>query len=131
MSKKEVKILPDLKTKEQIPVTKPLLPPLEEYKELLADSHVRFLEIPEDLEYNHVYFSVIFPSEKSLLEAVDKMAENGISPRRCFYPSLSSLNCEKSDQMAVAKETYRRVLCLHAFYELQDKQFYNVVKCIA
>ncbi|TVQ51008.1 MAG: DegT/DnrJ/EryC1/StrS family aminotransferase [Saprospirales bacterium] len=98
------------------------------YRELLAESPIRFLEIPEDLEYNHAYVPVIFPSEKSLLEAVEKMAAQGISPRRYFYPGLDTLNYVKSGHLPMSEDISKRVLCLPVYEGVGEVDLQRIVR---
>ncbi|TVR84935.1 MAG: DegT/DnrJ/EryC1/StrS family aminotransferase [Saprospirales bacterium] len=97
-----------------------------QYRELLAHSDVQFLDIPEGLDYNHAYVPVIFPSERRLLEVVKKMADEGISPRRYFYPGLDTLNYVKPAILPVTNDVSKKVLCLPVYRDLNR----SVVKMI-
>lgn len=100
------------------------------YRELLGKSDVRFLNIPDGLDYNHAYVPVIFPTEEKLLAAVTKMAENGISPRRYFYPSLDSLDYVSTAHLPLTKKMAKQVLCLPVYEDMNNFDLAKIFKCL-
>ncbi len=63
----------------------------EHYDKLLQNLSLERPAFPENTIYNYAYYPVLFPSEESLLAARGALNENGIYPRRYFYPSLNNL----------------------------------------
>ena len=62
---------------------------------------------------NYGYFPVLFPSEDALLQTQKRLNEEGIFPRRYFYPSLETLGyCQPSGRNLISIDRARRVLCL-------------------
>ncbi len=45
----------------------------------------------DNVLYNYAYYPVIFPSEYAMLKVKETLLDNGINPRRYFYPSLNTL----------------------------------------
>jgi len=77
---------------------------------------------PVDLEYNYAYYPVIFPSHESMMRVRKGLMENGIGPRRYFYPSLNTLPYLKSElkrRCPISESVSSRVLCLPLYVGLQ------------
>jgi dTDP-4-amino-4,6-dideoxygalactose transaminase len=83
-----------------------------------------------DVEYNHAYFPVVFPSEHELLKTMDLLAENGISTRRYFYPSLNRLDYVKSTVCPVSDDLSARVMCLPLYHELSFDDQDRIIRLI-
>ena len=82
-------------------------------------------------EINFSYFPIVFESENKLLEVETCLNENGIYPRRYFYPSLNNLlnivvyqNCPISESLA------SRILCLPLYKNLNEKDLIRIVQLI-
>jgi len=72
-----------------------------------------------DFEYNYSYYPVVFESEASLVEVREALIQNGINPRRYFYPSLNTLPfLSATDKCPVSEDISRRVLCLPLYHDL-------------
>lgn len=99
----------------------------ELYKYLLSSLPLEFPRQPEDIEYNYAYFPVLFATEDQMLTVKDKLARNGINPRRYFYPSLNKLPYLFGTDCPIAEDVCRRILCLPLYQELA----YEHVKTIA
>lgn len=100
------------------------------YREHLQESGLRLLDIPEGLDYNHAYVPVIFPTEAKLLEVVRKMADEGISPRRYFYPGLNTLNYVTAAKLPLTNDISRRVLCLPVYKGLNRSSVKLIIKLL-
>ncbi|HFA51392.1 MAG TPA: DegT/DnrJ/EryC1/StrS family aminotransferase [Bacteroidetes bacterium] len=74
----------------------------------------------ENVEWNHAYFPVIFPTEKKLLAAVKALNDHYIYPRRYFYPSLNLLEYVDAAECPVSESIAKRVLCLPIYHEMSD-----------
>lgn len=82
------------------------------YRELLSDK-LYIPEIPSNVEYNYIYFPVVFESEELLLETLNNLNNEGIYPRRYFYPCLNELPMfDNSYKTPIASDISRRILCL-------------------
>lgn len=103
----------------------------EAYDEALKDLPLQRPKLPEGLEYNYAYYPVLFPDEKTLLKAVQRLKEYDIVPRRYFWPSLETLKyinyelCRESDQIA------SRILCLPMYNGLLDSDIENITNIIS
>lgn len=82
------------------------------YRSLLDDK-IFIPEIPNDLEYNYIYFPIVFPNEKKIIEVINNLNGENIFPRRYFYPSLNELPMyNNSDITPISDDISKKVLCL-------------------
>ncbi|PHR59486.1 MAG: aminotransferase DegT [Arcobacter sp.] len=80
----------------------------------------------ENCTNNHAYFPILFKNEQQLLRVVKILKDNGINPRRYFYPSLDTLPyTQDSDVMPVSRDVSERILALPIYpgleLEVQDR----------
>ena len=88
------------------------------YHEHLAKTPtVRFaFHLRETTDWNCAYFPVLFKSESSLLEALERLSAHQIIPRRYFYPSLNSVfPGSVAEQCPVSVDLASRICCLPLF----------------
>lgn len=69
-------------------------------------------ELAKGLEWNHAYYPIIFPSEKSLLKANNALKERNFFCRRYFFPSLTKMPYIKTPPAPICEDIASRVLCL-------------------
>jgi dTDP-4-amino-4,6-dideoxygalactose transaminase len=95
------------------------------YLERLKGLNVKFQKITEHTDYNYSYFPIIFESEETLIKMRDALQNNWISPRRYFYPSLSTLSYVEGEETPIANRISQCVLCLPVFHTLttEDQDF--------
>lgn len=91
------------------------------YDSLLDFSKIKRIKIRENTEWNYSYYPIVFESEEKLLEVQKKLNENGIMPRRYFYPSLNTLPYVENNNMPVSENTAKCILCLPLFVGLEEK----------
>jgi dTDP-4-amino-4,6-dideoxygalactose transaminase len=103
----------------------------EFYYTALKNTGLQLLNIPDDITYNYSYFPVIFASESELDVTVAHLNEQGIFPRRYFYPSLNKLNYVNYQSCPIAESVASRVICLPLYFDLSqdDQQF--IIKIIS
>lgn len=73
------------------------------------------------LEYNYAYYPVIFSSYQAMMKVRKALLDNGIGPRRYFYPSLNTLpflNDSSKTSCPVSEDVAMRVLCLPLYFGL-------------
>ncbi len=75
---------------------------------------------------NYSYFPILFKNEQQLLKVQKILNENGIKPRRYFYPSLDTLPyTQYSEVMPISRDVSSRIMALPIYpglkYEVQDK----------
>lgn len=100
------------------------------YNEQLAPL---YLERPEPIEgacVNHAYYPVLFESHEALHAAMQALQANDISPRRYFYPSLSSLDYVPEADTPVSDDVAERVLCLPLYHEITKEEQHAVTQTI-
>lgn len=112
----------------------------QRYRELLSTiPGIRYLEGKEGVTGNFGYFPILIQKEyKMSREAIyRRLRENGIFARRYFYPLISDfpmyrgLPSANRDNLPVAADAARRVLCLPIYPGLTDEDIDRVVGCLA
>ena len=69
--------------------------------------------MPDNFEYNYLFFPVLFKNKKILLNVVEKLNKNNIYPRRYFYPCINDIPIYKNEYSTpIAKKISLRILCL-------------------
>jgi len=91
---------------------------------------IRCRQVPDEKHPNYSYFPILvekdFPVSRD--ELYQKMREQNIYARRYFYPLISDfsmyrgLSSAQSDNLVVATEIARKVICLPFYPELTDEQ---------
>ncbi len=94
----------------------------EQYFCLLADSDLGRITLRDSTNWNYSYFPILFNDENKLLNAVSKLNENNIFPRRYFYPSLHQLPYVNVPEMTISKNISSRILCLPIYKGLSVQQ---------
>lgn len=61
------------------------------YDEYLHEARLQRPVVAPGLEYNYAYYPVIFENHESMMRARQALMDNGIGPRRYFFPSLNTL----------------------------------------
>ena len=74
----------------------------------------------EEIEYNYIYYPVVFPTEACLLKTKEELNRNEIFPRRYFYPSLNNLPYVEKQEVAVSEEISRTILCLPLYAGMNE-----------
>ena len=91
------------------------------YDEQLEGSLLQWPISPVGLEYNYGYYPVIFSSHDVMMKVRQTLMDNGIGPRRYFYPSLNTLPFLKPELKRIcpmSENISSRVLCLPLYVGL-------------
>lgn len=91
------------------------------YDELLVDAVLQRPAVVAGLDYNFAYYPVVFETHEVMMQVRKVLHDQGIAPRRYFYPSLNTLPFLRADLRAscpVSESIAARVLCLPLFVEL-------------
>lgn len=83
-----------------------------------------------DFSYNSAYFPIIFDSEAILLDVVQALKEEGVVPRRYFYPSLNQLPYVKYRACPVSEDIALRILCLPLYYDLAETDVERICRVV-
>lgn len=75
-----------------------------------------------DCAYNYSYYPVILDSEETLLATMEQLQQNGVTARRYFFPSLSSLQYVQKQNCPVSESIAARALCLPLYHSLGKKE---------
>lgn len=73
-----------------------------------------------DTKFNSTYYPVIFKTEQQLQHVVHALERAGISSRRYFYPTLSSLDYVGEHLTPVADNISKKILCLPLYHGLKE-----------
>ncbi len=97
----------------------------EWYNELLDGSLLQRPVFSCEFEYNFAYYPVMFTDHATMLGVRQVLVENGVCPRRYFYPSLNTLPFLKSankQSCPVSENFASRVLCLPLYVGLRREE---------
>ncbi len=94
--------------------------------------------LPADTVYNYAYFPILIEKEYPLTrdELNDKLHQNGIFPRRYFYPLISEfpmyrgLLSASQSNLPIAKKIADQVLCLPIYPRLDKESIIRIVYII-
>ena len=68
------------------------------------------------------YYPIIFETEQKLLESEKSLNNQGVFPRRYFYPSLNTLNYVQGTSMQISESIASRILCLPLYCGLKSSE---------
>lgn len=100
------------------------------YNKNLDFSQVQTLKIRANTQWNYSYYPIIFKDEATLLGVQKALNDEGIFPRRYFYPSLNKINYIESTTMPISESTASRILCLPLFVDLKQSQIESICEII-
>ncbi|HPH03585.1 MAG TPA: DegT/DnrJ/EryC1/StrS family aminotransferase [Spirochaetota bacterium] len=95
------------------------------YDALLGDCGLRRPLLPAGCEYNYAYYPVVFPSHEVMMRVRQALLDNGIGPRRYFYPSLNTLpylDAASRRICPVSESIADRVLSLPLYVDLASSE---------
>lgn len=90
------------------------------YDKTLNFSKLDRMKIRENTIWNYSYYPILFESEEILLQVQKGLNENGIIPRRYFYPSLNTISYTHGESMPVSENVSSRILCLPLYVGLTE-----------
>lgn len=99
------------------------------------DLHLRGLPIQRPkarsgTDYNYAYYAVVFESEALLLKVIEGLQLHNVSPRRYFYPSLSTLPYVAKQDCPVSECVAARTLCLPLYHTLSGEEVDMICRLI-
>lgn len=100
------------------------------YNTHLDFSKLKALKIRENTEWNYSYYPVVFENETQLLNVEERLKDNGIVPRRYFYPALNTIEYTKGQSMPIAEKIASCVLCLPLSHALNISDVERIVNTI-
>lgn len=80
--------------------------------------------------YNYSYYPFLLESEELLLELRKKLNSEKIYPRRYFYPCLNQLPYLEYQEMPVAEDISKRMLCLPLYAQLTDEEVDRIIEIV-
>ena len=103
---------------------------VEEYNELLDLDNIGTIKIRKGVEWNYSYYPIIFESEDSLMNIKLKLENQGIFPRRYFYPSLNKLSYVDNVKLEISESIASRILCLPLYHSLPINKLYKIIRIV-
>jgi dTDP-4-amino-4,6-dideoxygalactose transaminase len=100
------------------------------YNENLDFARVNALKLRAGAEWNYSYYPVIFETEAKLLAIQKNLNENGIFPRRYFYPSLNTIPYVNGGSMPVSESIASRVMCLPLYEGMEEEDVLRIINLI-
>jgi dTDP-4-amino-4,6-dideoxygalactose transaminase len=101
------------------------------YTELLDWSYLQAPEWVVGLERNYAYYPIVFQSEAKMMAVREVLNQNGIAPRRYFYPSLNKLSfVNATESCPVSEDVSLRVVCLPLHAELPHEDVRHIAALI-
>lgn len=92
------------------------------YDQKLKGLNMQTLAIETNSKFNYAYYPIVLPSEEILEKMLNVLNENWIYPRRYFYPSLNHLDYVQSNNLEIAEDISKRVLCLPLYHTLSFEE---------
>src|SRR5690606_26111463 len=100
------------------------------YNEYLSDLPLIRQKIHDNCEYNCAYYPIVLRTEEEALRLAIGLANQGISTRRYFYPSLSRLSYVKARATPISDSISSRILCLPLYHDLDVNDQINISTAI-
>lgn len=101
------------------------------YREFIGNESVCLQSANSSFNLNYGYFPVVFNSEEVLLRVKSELNNNGIFPRRYFYPSLNELNyLEEYQPCPLSEDLVKRILCLPIYPGLKPEEQELIISII-
>ena len=99
---------------------------VEMYDALLDFTKIKKMKIRAHTEWNYSYYPVLFSTEEVLLKVLKLLNDQGVFPRRYFYPSLNTIPYANGIEMLVSEALSSRVLCLPLYVGLEKKEIEQI-----
>ena len=96
------------------------------YDRLLSWKGYRKPVLTDQTEHNFSYYPIVFDRQETMSKVILLLQENGIFPRRYFYPSLENLPYVKWKNLAVSKRISTSILCLPLYHELAEDEVESI-----
>ena len=101
---------------------------------------IRYVNEPEDLEYNYAYFPVFIDEKKYGMSRdvlYEKLKDNNVFGRRYFYPLISQfptyrgLDSARPENLKIAQRITEEVICLPIYPELEINVVEDIIQLIS
>ncbi len=99
---------------------------VEMYDALLDFTKIKKMKIRAHTEWNYSYYPVLFSTEEVFLKVLKLLNDQGVFPRRYFYPSLNTIPYANGIEMLVSEALSSRVLCLPLYVGLEKKEIEQI-----
>jgi len=103
---------------------------VDAYNKAFTSTALQLLKIRPQTTWNYSYYPVIFKDEEQLQNVQNALNNEGIFPRRYFYPSLDTLPYVSSNSCDVSRKLASRILCLPLFVAIEENDLSKVITII-
>jgi len=100
---------------------------IRRYDDELSGLPIERIAVDGPVGQNGAYYPVLLASGAERERVMTSMNEDGVYPRRYFFPSLDTLPYVRSETCAVSRAYADRVLCLPLFNGMTDMDIQRVV----
>ena len=83
-----------------------------------------------DLPSNQLTGPIVFEDEATLLRVQKALNDEGIFPRRYFYPSLNTIEYLNNQKMLISESIASRILCLPLYVGLNLNTLKKIIQII-
>jgi dTDP-4-amino-4,6-dideoxygalactose transaminase len=104
----------------------------ETYDQLIKELPLAKPRVQGGGEINYSYYPVLFETEERLLKSVFMMEQQGISPRRYFFPAIHKIKLikNKGNKLVYAEDISKRILCLPLYFELSNSELQLIAQTL-
>lgn len=99
------------------------------YDKLLSNKFKKPTQM-KSAEHNYAYYPVVFGSESRLMQAIAKLNEKHIFPRRYFYPSLNRLSYVNGESCPISEDISSRIACLPLYVGLKNEVIEKIARSL-
>lgn len=88
-------------------------------------------KINPTIDYNYAYYPVVFENEEKMQEAIARLNDGNVFPRRYFYPSLNKLPyVGESQSCPVSESIASRIICLPLYVGLESADVDRICRIV-
>lgn len=89
------------------------------------------VNVNKGIEHNYAYYPLVFHDALQSTELIAKLNENGVFPRRYFYPSLNKLPyVTNTKSCPVSEDISSRIVCLPLYDSLSEEDVLRICKIL-
>ncbi|MBS1594656.1 MAG: DegT/DnrJ/EryC1/StrS family aminotransferase [Bacteroidetes bacterium] len=94
---------------------------VDQYNSSLDFKVLQTMALRDGTDWNFSYYPIILDTESIMLRLETALKENGIVPRRYFYPALNTINyIQQAGNTPIAADIASRILCLPLYADLGE-----------
>ena len=102
------------------------------YRENLSKlgDRIKFQKL-SDNGSNHAYFSILLEDEHTLKSVLKALADQNITARRYFHPSLNTIYPQHNQKCPVSESLASRIACLPLYHDLTEAEVDHISQIVS